>query len=180
WPKVVVSITPDRHVFIGEWVTLRCDIHGGRNTQRSYSWYKNGEFQKHGDTLSFWVDANSDRDDYTCREYYTRLESDAVRLTVSVKPKPTLRMNRQSSIHTGDTVTLTCNLQEGTGWEFLFYKNNQQLQHSSTEPVNTNTLHVTVYTTGDTVYKCVARRYNTWADTHYYTEYSNGVLITAT
>ncbi|KAF5890612.1 Fc receptor-like protein 5 isoform X1, partial [Clarias magur] len=95
------------------------------------------------------------------------------------KPKLSLRVNPQSPIHTGDTVTLTCNLQEGTGWEFLFYRNNQQLQHSSTEPVNTNTCNVTVYNTGDTVYKCVARRDNTWAHTYYDTEDSNGVLITA-
>ncbi|KAF5889252.1 Fc receptor-like protein 5, partial [Clarias magur] len=74
------------------------------------------------------------------------------------KPKPTVRVNPQSSIYTGDTVTLTCELQESTGWEFLFYKYNQQLQDFSTEPVNTNTLTVTVNNAGDTVYKCRARR----------------------
>ncbi|KAF5890609.1 Fc receptor-like protein 5 isoform X1, partial [Clarias magur] len=82
-PEAVVSITPDTHVFVGEWVTLRCVIQGGGDTHRSYSWYKNGKLQQRGDSLSFWVDANSDRGDYTCREYYTRLQSAAVRLTVS-------------------------------------------------------------------------------------------------
>ncbi|KAF5889253.1 Fc receptor-like protein 5 isoform X11, partial [Clarias magur] len=95
------------------------------------------------------------------------------------KPKPSLRVNPQSSIYTGDTVTLTCKLQQTTGWEFLWYRNNQQLQYPSTEPVNSSTLHVTVNNTGDTVYKCAARRDNTWANRHYDTEYSNGVLITA-
>ncbi|KAF5889255.1 leukocyte immunoglobulin-like receptor subfamily B member 2, partial [Clarias magur] len=96
------------------------------------------------------------------------------------KPKPTVRVNPQSSIYTGDTVTLTCELQESTGWEFLFYKNNQQLQHFSTEPVNTNTRHVIVNNAGDTVYKCRARRRKAWAEKEYYTEYSNDVTITAT
>ncbi|KAF5889251.1 Fc receptor-like protein 5 isoform X11, partial [Clarias magur] len=96
------------------------------------------------------------------------------------KPKPTVRVNPQSSIYTGDTVTLTCELKESTGWEFHFYKNNQQLQDFSTEPVNTNTRHVTVDYAGDTVYQCVACRYNIWTHTRYYTEYSNKVRITAT
>ncbi|KAM9501090.1 uncharacterized protein Hap1MRO34_008180 isoform 3-T3 [Clarias gariepinus] len=139
----------------------------------------NNWFYRYGDLLSFRVNSNSDIDYYTCVDDYTKIESAAVRLTVSAKPKPTVRVNPQSSIYTGDTVTLTCELKQGTGWEFLWYKNNQQLQRLSSDPVNTNTLPVTVNNTGDTVYKCVARRYNTWADTHYYTEYSNKVTIIA-
>ncbi|XP_053340173.1 carcinoembryonic antigen-related cell adhesion molecule 5-like [Clarias gariepinus] len=179
WPKAVVSIKPDTHVFIGETVTLRCDIQGGGDTRRSYGWYKNSWFNQYGDSLSFWVDANSDRDYYTCRDDYTQ-SSAAVRLTVSVKPKPTVRVNPQSSIYTGDTVTLTCELQESTEWEFLWYKYNQPLQRFSTEPVNTSTLSVTVNNTGDSVYKCRARRDKAWAEKESYTEYSNEVMITAT
>ncbi|KAF5895800.1 Fc receptor-like protein 5 isoform X1, partial [Clarias magur] len=39
--------------------------------------------------------------------------------------KPTLRVN-QSSIYTGDTVTLRCELHQSTGWEFLWHRYNQQ------------------------------------------------------
>ncbi|KAK3545918.1 hypothetical protein QTP70_016715, partial [Hemibagrus guttatus] len=35
------------------------------------------------------------------------------------KPRATVRVNPQSSIYTGDTVTLSCELQEETGWKFL-------------------------------------------------------------
>ncbi|XP_053338994.1 protein turtle-like [Clarias gariepinus] len=96
-----------------------------------------------------------------------------------VKPKPTVRVNPQSSIYTGDTVTLTCELQESSRWEFLWYKNNQQLQSLSTERTSNNTLHATVNNAGETKYCCVARRYNTWTRTYYDTEYSNQVQITA-
>ncbi|KAI5630546.1 hypothetical protein C0J50_10135, partial [Silurus asotus] len=37
------------------------------------------------------------------------------------KPKLTVRVNPQSFIYTGDTITLSCELQE-TGWEFFWYK----------------------------------------------------------
>lgn len=39
----VVKVTPDQRVFRGETVTLTCDIQGGgRDTQWTYSWFKDG------------------------------------------------------------------------------------------------------------------------------------------
>ncbi|XP_053340404.1 carcinoembryonic antigen-related cell adhesion molecule 5-like [Clarias gariepinus] len=179
WPKAVVSIKPDTHVFIGESVTLRCDILGGGNTQWRYYWYKDNKIQKKNETLFTISSAeNTDSCDYTCQRAQSEISA-AVRLTVSAKPKPTVRVNPQSSIYTGDTVTLTCELNQGTGWEFLWYKNDQPLQRLSSDPENTNTLPVTVNNTGDTVYKCRAHRNNTWAKSHYDTEYSDEDTITA-
>ncbi|XP_060731252.1 leukocyte immunoglobulin-like receptor subfamily A member 2 isoform X2 [Tachysurus vachellii] len=54
-----------------------------------------------------------------------------------VKPKPTVGVNPQSSVYTGDTVTLRCELQRETGWEFQWYKNNQWFQNLNNEQVNT-------------------------------------------
>ncbi|XP_058251189.1 B-cell receptor CD22-like, partial [Hemibagrus wyckioides] len=87
----------------------------------------------------------------------------------TAKPKPTVRVNPQSSVYTGDTVTLSCELQQGTGWEFHWHKNNQ-LQNRNRE--QENTLKVTVDNAGETEYRCWAFRIN------YYTEFSDAVKIT--
>ncbi|MCI4377020.1 hypothetical protein PGIGA_G00198680, partial [Pangasianodon gigas] len=87
------------------------------------------------------------------------------------KPKPTVRVNPQSSIYTGDTITLSCELQQSTGWKFLWYKNYQLLQLLNSEQAHT--LNVTTNNAGETVYQCRARRRN------YYTMLSDPVRITA-
>ncbi|KAI5614143.1 sialoadhesin-like, partial [Silurus asotus] len=94
-------------------------------------------------------------------------------MTVSAKPKPTISVNPQSSIYTGDTITLSCELQS-TGWEIQWHKNNQQLQTQDSE--QTNTLNMTVINAEETEYKCRARRRNY---KHYYTEFSDPVKVTA-
>ncbi|XP_053089491.1 carcinoembryonic antigen-related cell adhesion molecule 5-like [Pangasianodon hypophthalmus] len=126
---------------------------------------------------------DSDSGDYTCRRQSSDSQrseiSDAVTLTVSAKPKPTVRVNPQSSVYTGDTITLSCELQQSTGWKFLWYKNNQQLQLLNSEQAHTQ---VTVDNAGETVYQCQARRTNYYYYTYYYdyyTELSDPVKITA-
>ncbi|XP_053485851.1 carcinoembryonic antigen-related cell adhesion molecule 5-like isoform X2 [Ictalurus furcatus] len=93
------------------------------------------------------------------------------------KPTPTVRVNPQSSVYTGDTITLTCELQS-TGWEIQWYKNNQSLHPLSTE--ETDTLKVTDDNDGETVYQCRARRRNYKGGYHSYycTEFSDPVNIT--
>ncbi|XP_047655753.1 B-cell receptor CD22-like isoform X2 [Tachysurus fulvidraco] len=186
-PKAVVSIKPDTHVFTGETVTLRCDIQGGGNTQWTYSWNKdNNKLYSNGNkryfrystmqVLEIWSVEDSDSGTYSCRGHggYNQSSeiSDDVTLTVSVRPKPTVRVNPQSSVYTGDTVTLSCDLQQGTGWKFQWYKNNQWLWNLNSEQVNT--LNVTVDNAGETEYMCEARRRNYY----YFTELSDPVKIT--
>ncbi|XP_047679095.1 CD166 antigen homolog isoform X4 [Tachysurus fulvidraco] len=189
-PKAVVSIKPHTHVFIGEIVTLRCDIQGGGNTQWTYSWNKdNNKLYSDGNKRYFiytmqgfriWSVEDSDSGTYTCRGHrgYSQSSeiSNDVTLTVSVKPKPTVRVNPQSSVYTGDTVTLSCELQQGTGWEFYWYKNNQLLQNLNSEQVNT--LKVTVNNAGEAEYTCVARRRYYYNSYYYFTEFSDPVKIT--
>ncbi|XP_053486116.1 carcinoembryonic antigen-related cell adhesion molecule 5-like [Ictalurus furcatus] len=87
------------------------------------------------------------------------------------KPKPTVRVNPQSSVYTGDRVTLTCNLLS-TGWTFLWYKDYQESNPLSPGTRNTNTLSVTVTNEGVTRYYCKARRGN------YDSAYSDPITIT--
>ncbi|XP_053537829.1 carcinoembryonic antigen-related cell adhesion molecule 5-like [Ictalurus punctatus] len=180
-PKAVVSITPDTHVFTGERVTLRCDIQGGGDTQWTYSWYKNNRLTDSTvQEIRIWSVAYGHHGDYTCRGQRSDSQSseisDAVTLTVSEKPKPTVRVNPQSSVYTGDNITLTCELQQSTGWKFQWYKNNQQLQPLSTE--QTYTLKVTDNNEGETEYKCRACRINYYTGFYYCTQRSDPVRIT--
>ncbi|KAF7706904.1 uncharacterized protein LOC124386914 [Silurus meridionalis] len=85
----------------------------------------------------------------------------------------------QSFIYTGDTITLSCELQESSGWEFFYYKNYMQILNSE----QVNSLELTVNNSGETVYQCNARRrfYNRDNSKQYYnyTKFSDPVKITA-
>ncbi|KAI5104675.1 Fc receptor-like protein 5, partial [Silurus meridionalis] len=176
--KAVVSIKPDTHVFIGETVTLRCEIQNGRDIPKIYSWYKNKNRLTDRTKQTFTIQTVRDSDSgyYTCGEtslFQSSDTSEAVTMTVSAKPKPTISVNPQSSVYTGDTVTLSCELQS-TGWKIQWYKNNQQLQPQNSEQANT--LNMTVINAEETEYKCRARRGNYRL---YYTEFSDPVKVTA-
>ncbi|KAF5896693.1 carcinoembryonic antigen-related cell adhesion molecule 5-like, partial [Clarias magur] len=160
-PKPVVIINPDRHVFKGERVTFRCDIQTGGDTEWTYSWYKNDK--PHSTTQEYIISSvtDSDRGNYTCigRRNDSQLSefSDGVTLSVSEKPKATVRVNPQSSIYTGDRITLSCDLQS-TGWTFLWYKDDQKSNPLSPGARDINTLNVTVSNEGRIMYYCKARR----------------------
>ncbi|XP_060776451.1 titin-like [Neoarius graeffei] len=195
-PKAVVSIKPDTHVFTGEHVTFTCDIQGGQGgIQWIYSWNKNNNKLTEGVDIVYTVYTkqrfrirsvkDSDSGDYTCsrerRDSQSSEISDTVTLTVSEKPKPTVRVNPQRSVYPGDTITLSCELQQSTGWEFQWYKNKQQLQLLNSEQANK--LNITVSNAGETAYQCRARRrnyyyYYTVFYEYYNTEFSDLVKIT--
>ncbi|XP_037403321.1 carcinoembryonic antigen-related cell adhesion molecule 5-like isoform X2 [Pygocentrus nattereri] len=165
-PKPAVSIQPDDQVFSGETVTLTCDIQGGGVSNWQYSWFKDGSSTAVSYKQQYSISSvtASDGGTYTCRgtergtSRYSHT-SDAVTLTVSGKPTPTVRVDPQSSVYTGDTVTLTCEV-ESTGWEFLWYKDSQPIQPQSPVDKETNTVRVTVSDKGRTEFKCAARRKN--------------------
>ncbi|KAI5086347.1 basement membrane-specific heparan sulfate proteoglycan core protein, partial [Silurus meridionalis] len=86
--KAVVSIKPDTHVFIGETVTLRCEIQNGRDIPKIYSWYKNKNRLTDPTEQTFTIQAVRDSDSgyYTCGEtsfFQSSDTSEAVTMTVS-------------------------------------------------------------------------------------------------
>ncbi|KAM9501087.1 leukocyte immunoglobulin-like receptor subfamily A member 3 isoform 4-T4 [Clarias gariepinus] len=181
-PKAVVSVKPHKHVFFGEHVGLRCDLQGEGDKQRTYSWYKNNN-QLYTDRtkqdFKIWSVGDSDSGQYACRVHWSYSQSseisDDVTLMVSAKPKPTLRVNPQSSIYTGDTVNLSCELPSAE-WEFIWYKNNEQLQLMNSEQTNINILKVTIDNAEETVYQCRTRRRH--YQKLYNTELSDPVKVT--
>ncbi|XP_058251181.1 Fc receptor-like protein 5 [Hemibagrus wyckioides] len=135
-PKAVVSINPNTHVFIGETVTLRCDIQGGGDTQWTYRWEKKnngftGERQKlyKDNTMQefiIWSVKDSDSGTYTCRGHGRDSQSseisDAVTLTVSERPQAVVSVSPQSWLTEGDSVTLSCEVTDSsTDWTFSWY-----------------------------------------------------------
>ncbi|XP_053537813.1 carcinoembryonic antigen-related cell adhesion molecule 5 [Ictalurus punctatus] len=175
-PKPVVIIKPDTQVFRGERVTFRCDTKEGGDTEWTYDWYRDDKTLYTSLTTQEFIISNYYSGKYTCRgrrrsDSQISKTSDSVTLTVSEKPKPTVRVNPQSSVYTGDRVTLTCNLLS-TGWTFLWYKDYQESNPLSPRTTDTNTLSVTVSNEGETQYYCKARRGN------YESEISDPITIT--
>ncbi|KAK7171166.1 hypothetical protein R3I94_001174 [Phoxinus phoxinus] len=83
------------------------------------------------------------------------------------KPQPTLTVTPQSSVFTGDTVTLSCDVGSSTGWTFLWRKNSNR----ESRDAGTKTISSASVSDGGT-YWCRAQRGN------YYTEFSNAIQIT--
>ncbi|KAG1937949.1 Fc receptor-like protein [Pimephales promelas] len=170
--KPVLTVKPDQRVFRGETVTLTCVIQGGEDIQR-YSWIKDGNtVYPYTTTTDYGFTADASRSgEYSCRgersHSYTEI-SDGVTLTVSDKPQPTLTVKPQSSVFTGDTVTLSCDVGRSTGWTFHWWKNSNR---ESSDHTGTKTISSVRVSDGG-LYWCRAQRGNS------YTDFSNAIQIT--
>ncbi|XP_059396155.1 carcinoembryonic antigen-related cell adhesion molecule 5-like [Carassius carassius] len=160
-----------------ERVTLTCDIQGAGDTQWIYRWFKDGNlFYEYTTTtaeISFTADVYYSAE-YSCRGERSDSQrssdiSAAVTLTVSDKPKPTLTVKPQSSVFTGDTVTLSCDVGQLTGWTIHWRKDSDP---ESTTDATKTIKSVSISDEGE--YRCRAQRGN------YYSEFSNTVKITVT
>ncbi|KAL6456598.1 hypothetical protein MHYP_G00351420 [Metynnis hypsauchen] len=128
--KAVVSIKPDKQVFKGEAVTLRCDLQVGGDTEWTYSWYKDDRLSSNRRTQEFTISSvtESNGGKYTCRgerkhDFQSSEISDAVTLTVSDVAQAVLSVSPQSWLTEGDSVTLSCEVTgSSTGWTFSWYR----------------------------------------------------------
>ncbi|XP_036417257.1 immunoglobulin superfamily member 1-like isoform X2 [Colossoma macropomum] len=129
-PKAVVSIQPDKQVFIGETVTLRCDIEGEGVSNWQHSWFKDDPYRPVGYEQQYSISSvtESHRGKYTCRGTERRTSryshtSDAVTLTVSALPNATLTVEPTwSPVFTGESVTLKCKIESHSDWRYQWYK----------------------------------------------------------
>ncbi|XP_067294692.1 B-cell receptor CD22-like [Pseudorasbora parva] len=132
--KPRVSVKPQNSVFTGDTVTLSCDAR--RSTGRRINWYKGSKRIKTGDEKSYTLrDVRvSDGGEYWCGvENLT--QGHRVTLTVRERPKAVLRVHPDGRVFRGQTVTLTCDIQETdvTRWTYTWNKDNSEIHDSQSQ-----------------------------------------------
>ncbi|XP_051757525.1 sialoadhesin isoform X3 [Ctenopharyngodon idella] len=127
-PKAVVRVQPDGRAFRGQTVTLTCTIQETDVTSWSYTWKKDDSVIHESQSWEYRISSvnESHTGHYSCRGNETdgsrySHTSDEVTLTLSDKPRVTVKP--QSSVFTGDTVTLSCDVRRSTGLRIIWYKN---------------------------------------------------------
>nr|XP_055037492.1 obscurin-like [Misgurnus anguillicaudatus] len=184
-PIATLSVTPDRSVFTGETVTLKCEIEDQyRSLNWRYQWYKDttkvfnsGRYTVNRDSLTINGVTESDQNEFSCSAVIhgrpqTSLSSSVLYLTVKgSKPKPTLTSGTEGSVLTGNTVTLKCHIDQSTGWKFYWHKHTQNTETTTT---TTETNSYTIHSVSDGgQYWCRAGR----GKPDYYTDYSDVLWI---
>uniref|UniRef100_A0A672L2S3 Ig-like domain-containing protein n=1 Tax=Sinocyclocheilus grahami TaxID=75366 RepID=A0A672L2S3_SINGR len=137
-PKPVVRVQPDGRVFRGQTVTLTCDIQETDVTSWSYSWNKDDSVINVSQSQEYRISSVSESHtgNYSCTGRETggsrySHTSDKVTLTVSGEYMPKLTVKPQSSVFTGDTVTLICDEGRSTGRTIYWFKNFQRIKDGS-------------------------------------------------
>uniref|UniRef100_A0A9J8CHI5 Ig-like domain-containing protein n=1 Tax=Cyprinus carpio carpio TaxID=630221 RepID=A0A9J8CHI5_CYPCA len=163
-PKPLLTVKPKpSQIFIGDTVTLTCDIQGEGWT---YTWQCGGRDQASKEK-EFNITLVSKQKCKCCgkRQSDTSEWSDEVTLTVLYKPKVTVKP--QSSVFTGDTVTLSCDVGQSTGWTIFWFKDFKRIKTGDEKEILSN---VSISNGGQ--YACSARKGK------YFTIQSQRVVLT--
>uniref|UniRef100_A0A671TND1 Ig-like domain-containing protein n=1 Tax=Sparus aurata TaxID=8175 RepID=A0A671TND1_SPAAU len=128
--KAVVTLQPNwTEVYVGERITLRCEIKDGGDTEWEYEW-RTTSSEKPSDQNEHSITSvtGSHSGDYRCkgRKKHTQHSSthwsDPIKLTVSDKPQPVITVS-PSWLSAGASVTLNCRVKDpSAGWRFYWYK----------------------------------------------------------
>ncbi|XP_039518807.1 sialoadhesin-like, partial [Pimephales promelas] len=129
-PKPTLTVRPQTSVFIGDSVTLRCDIYDGGVTSWRYNWYKDGSISVFSEGQEHTISVTeSDTGKYFCYGAdtggsHSSHSSDEVTLTISERPKPRVTIKPDHHVFRGETVTLRCDIYDGgvTSWRYNWYK----------------------------------------------------------
>ncbi|XP_051572846.1 Fc receptor-like protein 4 isoform X2 [Myxocyprinus asiaticus] len=180
-PKAKVIVQPHERVLVGETVTLRCDIQEGGDTSWQYSWYKDDsviEYKLQEYTINSVTESNAGK--YRCNRKeiggsrYSHSSDEVTLRVLGLKPKPELKSNPEGAALTGNTVTLTCHMDQSTGWQFYWYQHTQKHQKNTTDK-NSYTVNIDSVSDGGQ-YWCRAGRGNPV----YYTHYSDALWVNVT
>ncbi|XP_076738330.1 B-cell receptor CD22-like [Maylandia zebra] len=145
-PKPTVTLQPPwTQIYSGETVTVRCEIHGGEGAQWTYEW-RPAEVNTPPTSNEYRISsaAESDSGEYSCRgrrnSSWTEW-SDITTLKVTAPPKPTLTLQpsktqiHSGEIHSGETVTVRCEIQGGEGaqWTYEWRRGQVNIGSASSE-----------------------------------------------
>uniref|UniRef100_A0A672LM70 Ig-like domain-containing protein n=1 Tax=Sinocyclocheilus grahami TaxID=75366 RepID=A0A672LM70_SINGR len=126
-PEPVVKVSPDQRVFRGETVTLTCDIQTW-----TYSWFRDASVIRDVTERVYSITSDESYSEYSCRGERSDSQkshtSAAVTLTVSGEYQPKVTIKPQSSVFTGDTVTLSCDVGQLTGQTVIWFKDFTRIQ----------------------------------------------------
>ncbi|KAI9530687.1 hypothetical protein NQZ68_000177 [Dissostichus eleginoides] len=131
-------------VFPSEKVEFGCNVDG--SSDWTFTWYRNAEqlqvtdpnVSALGSKLTITATTTTYSGSYSCKGHHkTRPEvttetSAPVQLTVYANPpKPTLtRSSKFNTMFPGESVTFTCKVNVSSGWSYLWYHNNTEIQTS--------------------------------------------------
>ncbi|XP_008426096.2 obscurin-like [Poecilia reticulata] len=175
--KSTVILQPNwPQIYIGEKVTLKCEIQDGRFRYGTKQWRKNN-LNKPGWSQEYMITTATEFDsgDYSCRagdRFFLSVWSDVFTLVVSVrKPRATVRAER-AIIPAGGSVTLSCSVDGSADWRIYWFR-----QDSSGASTNINNEPGGVLSVSDGgLYSCRGGR----GDPAFYTETSTKVTIQKT
>uniref|UniRef100_A0A8C1ESR1 Ig-like domain-containing protein n=1 Tax=Cyprinus carpio carpio TaxID=630221 RepID=A0A8C1ESR1_CYPCA len=166
-PTSKLTVTPDRPVFTGERVSLKCVINSDHSDWR-YEWYKDS-IKVHEsysvNTYTFTIERSetSDAGQFWCRGHIdgrsvSSQSSSAVSLSVKDLPTSTLTVTPDSLVFTGERVSLKCVINsDHSDWRYEWYKGSTKVSESYT--VNTYTFTIERSETSDAdQYTCKGQR----------------------
>ncbi|XP_036066935.1 uncharacterized protein LOC118598383 [Oryzias melastigma] len=168
--KVSVTQKPSwSQMFRGETITLTCEVQGGEGVQWEYEW-RTPQSQTFRTNRKDWTFTASISGDYSCKSrptddsYSGTKWSEAVRVSVSDKPKAQLNRNGE---------TLSCSVNpSSSGWSYSFYrgeKNDELLTVKNTD----YHLNREIKDSQGGVYRCRGGR----GEPVYYTEFSDPIIV---
>ncbi|XP_073712775.1 Fc receptor-like protein 5 [Misgurnus anguillicaudatus] len=171
-----LTVKPQTSVFIGDTVTLTCEVPQSTGWQFFFTKSSNTEYYETTGTTTIRSVKVSDGGEYKCRagrkenpQVYTKYSEP---ITVTVQDiKPTLTVEPQMPVFIGDSVTLTCEIHQSTGWEFIFRK------HPNTESTETTGTKIirSVQVSDGGEYTCQARKIE---NPYFDTQYSKPITVT--
>ncbi|XP_051754777.1 sialoadhesin-like isoform X2 [Ctenopharyngodon idella] len=132
--KPRVTVKPQSSVFTGDTVTLSCDVR--RSTVLRIIWYKNSKIiNSDAETKTLRDVSLSDGGEYCCGVQRATTQGQRVKLTVRERPKAVVRVQPDGRVFRGQTVTLTCDIQETdvTSWNYTWKKDDSVIHESQSQ-----------------------------------------------
>ncbi|KAK7177061.1 hypothetical protein R3I93_001116 [Phoxinus phoxinus] len=131
-----VTVKPQSSVFTGDTVTLSCDVR--HSTGRRIIWLKDFQRISGDETVTLRDVRVSDGEEYGCAvvgENNSTTLGRRVTLTVRERPKAVLRVQPDGRVFRGQTVTLTCDIQETdvTSWTYSWNKDDSEIHVSRSQ-----------------------------------------------
>ncbi|KAI2647679.1 B-cell receptor CD22 [Labeo rohita] len=139
--KPKITVKPQSSVFTGDTVTLSCDV--GLSTGQKIIWYKDIDRTAGFETQTLRDVNVSDGGKYACAEIGKTTVSQALVLAVRERPKPVVRVHPDGRVFKGQTVTLTCDIQETdvSSWNYSWKKDDSVIHVSQSQVYRISSVH---------------------------------------